>query len=288
MGKRAKFSRDGVCKLTGDSGRFVDSHLLPKALTKADGLAPGLVQMGNGRKEKRSSSWYDQHLVVAAGERILAEYDDWAIRVLRRHAMVWSGWGPRISLNDFRRIPGTPWGLRSVSGDDWKKLRLFFLSLLWRAAATNRPEFNEVEIPPDHLERLRQMVLNGDPEPVAFYAISLTQISTMGIRHNHAPIAFTKIIPSLEEGQAAIEEPTFRFYLDGLVIHFSRLSSEQNEARDLGPLVVGAEDTITLSTVAFENSAQAENLSIVGMEAEAGRPLFEIPFGPFSPKRQIF
>lgn len=288
MGRRVKLSRDGVCKLTGNTGRFVDSHILPKALTKADGLAPGLVQFGNGRKEKRKSSWYDQHLVVAEGERILAEYDDWAIKILRKHAMVWSGWGPRISLNDFRQFPGTPWGIRSVFGDDWKKLRLFFLSLLWRAAATSRREFNEVNIPPSHLERLRQMVSGGDPEPVAFYAISLTQISTIGIRHNHAPIAFTKTVPSLEEGQAAIEEPTFRFYLDGLIIHFSRLSTEQNEARNLGPLVVGAEDTITLSTVEFESSAQAENLAIVSMEAELGRPFFEIPYGPFSPERQIF
>lgn len=288
MRKKAKVSRDGVCKLTGKSGRFVDSHLLPKALTKADGLAPGLVQIGNGRKEKRSSSWYDRHLVVAEGEKILAEYDDWAIRILRKHTMVWSGWGPRISLNDFQRFPGTPWGIRSVSGDDWKKLRLFFLSLLWRAAATDRPEFNEVDLPPDHLERLRQMVLNCDAEPVAFYAISLTQISTIGIKHNHAPIAFTKTIPSLEAGRPAMEEPTFRFYLDGLIIHFSRLSTEQNEARDLGPLVVGAEDTITLSTVEFESSAQAENLAIVGREAELGRPLFEIAYGPFSPERKIF
>lgn len=288
MRNKAKVSRDGVCKLTGESGRFVDSHLLPKALTKADGLAPGLVQIGNGRKEKRSSSWYDQHLVIAEGEKILAEYDDWAIRILRKHALVWSGWGPRISLNDFQPITGTPWGVRSISGDDWKKLRLFFLSLLWRAAATDRPEFHEVDIPPDHLERLRQMLLNGDPEPVAFYAISLTQISTIGIRHNHAPIAFTKTIPSSEAGRPAMEEPTFRFYLDGLVIHFSRLSTEQNEARDLGPLVVGAEDTITLSTVDFVSSAQAENLAIVGMEAELGRPLFEIAYGPFSPERKIF
>lgn len=288
MAKKVKLPRDGVCKLTGKSGTFVDSHLLPKALTKAEGLASGLSQIGYGRKERRSSSWYDQHLVVAEGERILAEYDDWAIRVLRKHELVWSGWGSRISLTDHQPIKGTPWGVRSVSGGDWKKLRLFFLSLLWRAAATNLREFDEIKIPPDHLEQLRQMVLNREPKPVAFYAISLTQMSTLGIRHNQTPIAFTKTIPSLAEGQAPIEEPTFRFYFDGLIVHFSRLSTEQNEARNLGPIVVGAEDTITLSTVAFDSSAQAENLFITGLEAELGRPLYELPHGPFSPKRTLF
>lgn len=287
MGKSEKRYRDGVCKLTGESGSFVDSHLLPKALTKADGLGPGLVQFGNGRKEKRSSSWYDRNLVVATGEKILADYDDWGIKVLRKHLMVWSGWGPRTSLNDFVQIPGTRSGIRSVSGSDWRKLRLFFLSLLWRAAASSRPEFSEVEIPADDLEQLRQMVLNGIPEPIAFYAVSLTQMSTLGIRHNHTPIAITKTLPSLKKGRAATQEPIFRFFLDGLVIHFSRLSTQQIEARNLGPLVVGAEDTITLSTVEFEHSAQAKNLAIVGMEATLGRPLFEIPFGPFSKGHKI-
>jgi len=288
MGKKAKKSREGVCKLTKQIGRFVDSHLLPKALTKAEGLGPGLIQIGNGYREKRSSSWYDPQLVISEGEKILAGYDDWAIRILRKHAMVWSGWGPRLSLSDYQPIPRTPWGIRSVSGDDWKRLRLFFLSLLWRAAATDRSEFSEIVIPSDHLERLRLMVLNDNPEPIDFYAISLTQLSTIGIKHNHTPIAFTKTIPPLEQGFSATEEPTFRFYLDGLIIHYSRLSIEQNNARNLGPLVVGASNTITLSTVEFESSAQAENLAIVEMEAELGRPLFEIPHGPFSSERKIF
>lgn len=168
MSRKTKKSRSGICKLTGNTGRFVDLHILPKALTKADGLGPGLVEFGNGKRVRRSSSWYDQRLVTTEGEKILAEYDDWAIKALRKHALVWSGWGPRMSLNGVQAIPGTPWGFRSVSGSDWKKLRLFFLSLLWRAAATDRPEFNEIDLPLEHLEQLRLMVLNGTPEPIEF------------------------------------------------------------------------------------------------------------------------
>ncbi|TJU82967.1 MAG: hypothetical protein E5Y15_14890 [Mesorhizobium sp.] len=107
-------------------------------------------------------------------------------------------------------------------------------------------------------------------------------------KHNHAPLAFTKTIPSFEPGKPHLEQPVFRFFLDGLIVHFSRLSVEQNDAMDLGPLQVGNTDSITISTVPFEASAQAENLVIVGLEAEFGRPLFEIPHGPFSAERKIF
>lgn len=153
---RKKKSRDrqGICKLTHEAGTFVDSHLLPKALTKAEGLGPGLTQIGNGQRKKRKSSWYDPALVTGEGEEILARYDDQAISTLRRQALVWSGWGPRQELAEGRGLGGGP-GIRKLVGEDWKQLRLFFLSILWRAAATNLEDFEEVKIPEDELETLR-------------------------------------------------------------------------------------------------------------------------------------
>ena len=60
-------------------------------------------------------------------------------------------------------------GVRKVSCKDPAMLRLFFLSLLWGAAATNRPEFREIHVDKDHLDRLRRMVHDGDPVPLDFY-----------------------------------------------------------------------------------------------------------------------
>lgn len=280
----------GVCKLTKESGRFVDSHILPKALTRADGLKQGLAQLGRGQTERRWSSWYDSALVIEAGEKILSDYDNWAIAMLRKHKLVWSGWGPMQALIDIESIAGTPWGIRRIefeNGEELKRLRLFLLSILWRAAVTRRREFDEVKLPTDDLEHLRTMVLKQNPEPLDFYPSTLTQLSTLGIRHNHTPIALIKQIPAIG-GKPPYEEPVFRFFLDGLIVHFSRLSKEKNAALDLGPLRVGAANSVIINTVRWENSAQAQNLAIVATEAALGRPLGMNLQGPFSSKRKMF
>ena len=43
----------------------------------------------------RSNSWYDYNLVTAKGEKILSEIDDLAISELRKHKLIWSGFGPK-------------------------------------------------------------------------------------------------------------------------------------------------------------------------------------------------
>lgn len=268
----------------------MDSHILPKALTRAEGLGPGLTQFGKGKTQRRWSSWYDRALVTEEGEKILSDLDNWGIATLRKYKLVWSGWGPMQTLNDVTIIPETPWGLRKIEFQDEetpKRLRVFLLSILWRAAATKRPEFAEIDLPPDQLEMLRKMVLEGNWEPLGFYPASLSQLSTIGLRHNHAPLATIKQIPAIGE-VPAWNEPIFRFFLDGLIIHFSRLSIEDNVAKNLGSQRVGNSNSLTISTVRFEESAQLENLRIVMAEAALGRPLYEIPHGPFSAERKIF
>lgn len=85
---------NGTCKLTGESGPLVKSHILPKALTY--GAEKGLPFAQAGRDYapiKRWDSWYDPLIVTQAGEDILEAYDNWAIEELRAHRLVWSGWG---------------------------------------------------------------------------------------------------------------------------------------------------------------------------------------------------
>src|SRR5262245_1716421 len=97
----------GVCKLTQETGRFVDAHLIPRALTKLSSQGHPYMQMGVGVKPvRRWSSWYDSELVTQAGEKILADLDSWAISELRRQMLVWSGWGQRTSLDTFHKPIG--------------------------------------------------------------------------------------------------------------------------------------------------------------------------------------
>lgn len=258
----------GVCALTLEPGDFIAAHLIPKALTRPSVSGRPLVQVSSGKMPvRRWDSWYDDRLVTLTGERILTELDTWAIRQLRTHKLVWSGWGEAQTLEGhYTPIHGTAWGIRRTVGLDTRRLRLFFLSLLWRAAATSRPEFTEVEISACDLERLRLQLITHEPAPASFYRVQLTQLATRGVTQNMPPIAQYKDVKSLVPGTKHRLERIFRFYFDGLIAHFHLPDREATDA-DCGPLVLGAADDVVISTVNYDNSFQKENLAIVLSES---------------------
>jgi hypothetical protein len=206
--------------------------------------------------------------VTAAGESILAAYDDCAISELSRHKLVWSSWGPMLELrtSDFVSFSDTGWGVRKVHITDPGKLRLFFLSLLWRAAVTSLKEFQEVVIAERDLSQLKEMVLTGNPEPLDFFPIQLTQLSTLGMKHNHTALAQEKIIPGFD-GKPQTTIPIFRFYFDGLIAHYDRRPIGKTEVEKLGLLTVGHGSELHVSTVKFDTSFQRENLGLIMGEA---------------------
>jgi hypothetical protein len=150
--------------------------------------------------------------------------------------------------------------IRVVRGIDFERLRLFLLSLLWRATTTRRPEFAEIEMPADHLEQLRQMIAGGPSAPAEFYPVTLIQLSTVGPRHNHTPIADEQPVPNLP-GLGSHRTSMFRFYFDGLIARFHRQA--EGDISGFRPSVVGATDPLAVSTVPYETSFQRENLEHV-------------------------
>ncbi len=189
--------RFGFCQLTGELGQFVKSHIIPQALMLGVKDGEPLVQYGaTSRPSRKWTSWYDAALVTRTGEDILADLDTWAISELRNQRLVWSGWGDDGALVDHRPINNV-FGVREVSLDT-EKLRLFFLSLLWRAGANRMLEFQEIDPPASHLEIIRAALLGRGMPEIDFYPVQVTQISTKGDVHNHAPIRATKYIPNLD------------------------------------------------------------------------------------------
>ena len=260
----------GTCKLTGLNGILVQSHLIPKAVTRPAVSGAPLIQSGRGsRPLVRWSSWYDGELVVEAGEKILSDLDNWAIPELRKHKLIWSGWQKgeaELNAADFKKIPGTEFGIRRIAGPDQQRLRLFFLSLLWRAAASQRFEMSEIELASDDFERLRGMVVSGAYEPLSFYPVTLIQIATLGEIHNHSPLARVKVTPAIGDVPER-QVPFFRFYFDGLIAHFERPMPNGVPAKEMGSLFIGQEDTLTVTAVTYEESFQRKNLEILQAEA---------------------
>jgi hypothetical protein len=247
----------GVCALTGERGRFVRSHILPKALTRPEEPGSQMFQTAGARERpvRRWDSWYDDRLVIARGEQILADLDTWAIQEFQRHQLIWSSWDPRTSVPPPHDDYG-PFGLRIFDDIDPGKLRLFFHSILWRAANTNRPEFRAVTLTPEENARLCASLITGIPLDNDFYPVSLTQFSTMGPVHalNVLPVA-KKMFDN--DGKFMGETPIYRFYFDGLVSHF-HVPVEGKSPMKFGAAGVGNEVRFAVQTIPYQGSAHQQ------------------------------
>lgn len=246
----------GICKLTGTSGPYVKSHIIPKALTRPEQRGMSFVTVdGEARPGRQFDSWYDYELVTQAGEDILTELDTYAISELRRLKLVWQSWGPMLELctPETHFFPQTPNGVRKIIFEDGGKMRLFFLSILWRAAASKRTEFRQVQIKPSDLRRLRACIRDHkQPKDWLFYPITLTQISTRGLIHIQAPVKQRKL-PFTVAGHTSGTHDIFRFFMDGLIVHF-HMPIPFQQLDGLWPMLVGPAEGTVLSLVTWEGS----------------------------------
>lgn len=213
--------RIGICRLTGVRGAFVKSHLIPQSLTRLPPTGQKAVETGIGLGVKRRpSSWYDETLVGRAGEDILARIDGDGIEQLRRARLVWSampdpeGAGPDDVIQD----DGCA-AYRVVEIENPQSVQLFYLSLLWRAAATTLSEFRQVQLPPEQIEGLRQRVHACDAGAFDDYPVQLFQILDLGVPHNRVPLLERKRIHRLADLSVWGDVSYVRFYFDGLAAH---------------------------------------------------------------------
>ena len=256
--KKPKEKQAGICKLTKKKGVFIKSHLIPQAFTRPAKKGSPLFQHINKSTKpiRRWSSWYDTKLVIQEGEDILTKYDTWAVQSLRKKKLVWSGWGKKNKLapKQLKQVNESI-GMREVIGINTKKLRLFILSLLWRAGSSELPEFSEVRISKGKLEQLRVMIVTGNPDPISFFPASFTQLSTKGVVHNQSPVLLMKTIPSFE-GTKEHDELFYRFYFDGLIVHIGIEASNGCSILSKGKMIVGAEESFVVTTQSYKGSLQ--------------------------------
>lgn len=251
----------GICKLTGAKGTFVKSHLLPKALTRPLEHGEVRVEAGEGsRPTKRYDSWFDKTIVTRKGEDILEAYDTFAIQELRNHKLVWSSWpSGELTLPSEEIEPiAEDWGLRRIRFKDPKRLRLFCLSLLWRAAVTTRFGFTTISLSKDRLEMLRSMVEKGNAEPFEHFPVSIIQLTTSDGWHISSPTKETKYFEDVDGMQRQIG--LYRFFLDGLVIHIEDETDDPILHRYKG-IALGENEEQLVMTRPFAGSHQEERIN---------------------------
>jgi hypothetical protein len=222
---------NGVCKLTGSSGRFVKCHIIPKSLTPREISGGALLQTdGLSKPIRRFDSWYDPKLVIRKGEDLLANIDDQALKELTKHKLIWRSWEHQDELElEPVKDGGAMIGVRKLTGIDHSVLAKFAISILWRAGASEMKDMQQFRVPPKLLDAARAVILGqSDFEPSAF-PIRVFQYVTKGELYNVAPMNHALTYPSGKK------EPFFRITANGVFFHIVdstiQLSSKLQDAK---------------------------------------------------------
>lgn len=258
-----KMAAQGICRLTGLEGSFVDSHILPRALTRPPTTGAKIRETAlEQRPISRPPSWYDNRLVTRAGEDILEAIDTEAISQLRQHRLVWTSFpnDAPFSADDVMSLGAeVNFGVRVLNLEDARALRLFFLSVVWRAAESTRREFEDVQLEPAVLQDIRERVLAKDPGDPWDYPIFLDQIITRGTWHNRTPIMESVGVPNAARTGVFLL-PCVRIYVDGLVAKVAISDAHKLNRGDSSSLVLGASQALTIAARTFEESRTSQDM----------------------------
>ena len=144
-----------TCKLTGNVGPAIKSHVVPKAFyelpPQKDGPCSLVSNAPNTFPKKLPVGIYDNTIVTQEGESLFGPWDEYAIRILLKNEDAFD------PITDGGTV--LAWSLPNY---EYSLLKLFVLSVLWRAHASAHPAFGKVQLGP-HEPNIKGLLLSGLP-----------------------------------------------------------------------------------------------------------------------------
>jgi hypothetical protein len=118
---------------------------------------------------------YDKTILCEICERKIEKYDDYACRILLQN----------FEEQNYISDPSNRKVSYKLSIIDYKKLKLFFISVLWRALASNRKEFSNIK-DCDLENRLKTMIENDYPGNESDFPVITTRFDDwLGKKFGH-------------------------------------------------------------------------------------------------------
>lgn len=110
---------------------------------------------------QRNGEYEGNLLCQNCDSKIIKEYEDYAKMFLYE----------RKFSNKNQLLYSFPPGEVIIKNINYRNLKLFFLSIFWRAAISSRPFFKEIVLDQYKLEELREMIHTGNPKSNTDYAM---------------------------------------------------------------------------------------------------------------------
>jgi hypothetical protein len=189
-----------ICRFCETEQRLIKAHIIPAGFFRRIGdLSESLEIHSNkaGARPKRAPvGVYDKSILCRPCDNIFSPWDKHAQDVLLRdsldHAAIYNG--PTV----------VGWTIKTF---DYRRLKLFFLSLLWRASVSTHEFYRRVSTGPFEKE-LRAMIAASEPGEPAKFAVILARFDSPG---------YTAMLDPHPDRYDSVNY--FRFYLAGFVAY---------------------------------------------------------------------
>ncbi|TAK58643.1 hypothetical protein EPO14_02300 [Patescibacteria group bacterium] len=194
-----------------------NSHIIPDFMyqelfdEKTHTLVKGLPGKGRKPEIKQSGEKEGELLCADCDNRIIGGYEGYASKVLYGGTSL--GVKNVVKADDGLEIT-------IVQGLDYKKFKLFLLSLLWRASISKNHFFSAVDLGP-YEEKLRQVLISGNPGSSANFPCVLTSYKRTSIP---SKVVVAPIKSRFEDGKII-----YSFIISGFMYVFKIIENEKTD-----------------------------------------------------------
>jgi len=156
-----------TCRLCGTAQeKFQKSHIIPDFMYRDLKNSQSQIlrmRMPFGKRLRHiPTGFYEKPLLCTSCEKMIGAWESYAEKMLTRN-------------NHFEVPKDKTAGelIRLVEDVEYKRFKLFLLSIVWRASVSNLPFFSEVFLGKEHEGRIGQMLLKDDPGEEDDYPVTL-------------------------------------------------------------------------------------------------------------------
>ena len=155
------------CKFCGNETTLIKAHVIPaglfRRLQKGKESLEMITNKAGTYTKKTPVGVYDKTIVCSKCESLWQEWDNYAQLLLADKPL-----NGRVLYQNNRRI------CYIVDNYEYSKLKLFFISMVWRASVSSRPFFSKVSLG-QFEDVARKHIANNDPGNSEMFSVTLAK-----------------------------------------------------------------------------------------------------------------
>ena len=158
-----------ICKGCGLDKKLIKAHAIPESFfvkMKKEYGKPKIMTDAEGEYPKKSPiGVYDDQILCYSCENIFGNFDDYGFNILLRQEQ----------LHEELIKDGKVVGYKIINVD-YKKLKLFFISVLWRASISSQKFYSRVKLGSSE-KKAKELIWNNDAGKQSEFSVVLTKFT---------------------------------------------------------------------------------------------------------------